>query len=153
LEIRHVDLGGIAILPDRMRTLRQEVVDQLAASMVQMQNGGETSGLLQPIVLRPKEGIGYYLVAGKHRYYAAKKLGWEAIPARIVEGMDADHVLLAEIDENLVRAKLTTAEEAAHHAARKEVYERLYPQTRRAVRRVRAGARRSAHKKPKLGLM
>jgi hypothetical protein len=36
--------------------------------------------------------------------------------------MDADQALLAEIDENLVRADLTPSERAAHHAKRKQLY-------------------------------
>jgi ParB family chromosome partitioning protein len=124
-ETREIGLSDIVVLPDRMRALRQDVVDELAASMKLPQ------GLLQPILLRPREGNGYYLVAGKHRYFAAQQLGWEAIRSTIAQGMDADRALLAEIDENLVRANLTPAEEAAHHAARKEVYERLYPQTKK----------------------
>jgi ParB family chromosome partitioning protein len=120
-----IRLSDIMVLPDRMRALRQDVVDELAASMKLPQ------GLLQPILLRPREGNGHYLVAGKHRYFAAQQLGWKAIRSTIVQGMDADRALLAEIDENLVRANLTPAEEAAHQTARKEVYERLYPQTKK----------------------
>ena len=43
--------------------------------------------------------------------------------------MDADQVLLAEIDENLVRADLTPSERAAHHAKRKQLYLKLHPET------------------------
>jgi len=38
--------------------------------------------------------------------------------------------MLAEIDENLIRAELTPAETAMHIAKRKEVYERLHPETK-----------------------
>jgi ParB-like chromosome segregation protein Spo0J len=107
LTIREIGLAGIAILPDRMRSLRPEVVDSLAESI-------KAVGQLQPIVLRPQEGVGFYLVAGKHRYFAVKKLGWLSIRATIVEGMDADAALLSEIAENLHRADLTALERSEH---------------------------------------
>jgi hypothetical protein len=121
-EIRDVPLADISVPPKRMRALREVVVNNLVQSMKEAQ--------LQPILVRPT-GLGFDLIAGRHRYEAAQKLCWGTITAAIVEGMDADRALLAEIDENLVRANLTPAEEAAHHAARKEVYERLYPQTKK----------------------
>jgi ParB-like chromosome segregation protein Spo0J len=98
----------------------------------------KTQGLLQPIVLRPAS-TGYYLVAGHHRLDAARKLKWEAIPARILEGVDAVEAELCEIDENLIRADLTPAEQAAHHARRKELYEQKYPQSKHGGDRKSAG--------------
>jgi ParB/RepB/Spo0J family partition protein len=120
-----IGLSGIAVLPDRMRSLRQEVVNRLAESM-------KVNGLLQPIVLRPAS-IGYYLVAGHHRLEAARKLRWQGIRAIIFDGMDADRAALAEIDENLVRANLSPAEEAAHHAERKRLYQKLHPSKKRGA--------------------
>jgi hypothetical protein len=51
--------------------------------------------------------------------------------------MDADQALLAEIDENLVRADLTPSERAAHHAKRKQLYLKLHPETQKG----KAGSR------------
>jgi N6-adenosine-specific RNA methylase IME4 len=91
--------------------------------------------LYQPIVLQPKPGTGYWLLAGAHRFEAAKKLKWDSIRATILEGLDADQAALVEIDENLIRADLSPAEIAAHVDARKEIYERLHPQTKRGGNR------------------
>jgi N6-adenosine-specific RNA methylase IME4/ParB-like chromosome segregation protein Spo0J len=111
--------------PERLRALRPETVKQLAESM-------KASGLLQPIVLRPKAGAGngYWLVAGRHRFEAAKKLKWDSIRAAIYDGMDVDQAELAEIDENLVRADLSPAERALHIDARKTLYEKIHPETK-----------------------
>lgn len=126
-ETRDVGLSGIAVLPRRMRGLRPEVIDELAKSMA-------ANGLLQPIVIRPAESIGHYLIAGRHRLEAARKLKWDSIRCSIVNGLEADAALLAEIDENLIRADLTLAERAAHVAARKPLYEKLHPETKRGGR-------------------
>ena len=77
-----IGLHGISIIAPRMKTLRPEVVIDLARSL-------QTQGLLHPIVLRPAP-IGYYLVAGLHRLEAARKLRWAAIRSKIVDiGDDA----------------------------------------------------------------
>ena len=120
----HVRLSDIIVPPKRLRALRCGVVAQLADSM-------KAQRQLQPIVLRPSEASGYYLVAGMHRLAAAKTLQWESIWATVLEGLNADLAALAEIDENLARADLSPAERAAHQHARKELYERLHPQTRK----------------------
>jgi hypothetical protein len=112
------------VLPHRLRGLEPEKLAALAQSM-------KETGLINPVTLRPSDaGIGYYLIAGAHRLAAAQSLGWVTIPARILHGLDADHAELAEIDENLIRVDLTTAQRAIHVAARKKVYERLHPETK-----------------------
>jgi N6-adenosine-specific RNA methylase IME4 len=128
MQVRNVGLSGIAIAPDRrMRALRPDKVDELAASM-------RECGLLQPIVLQPRgngHAIGFGLIAGRHRYEAARKLKWKSISALVLEGLDADQARLAEIDENLIRADLGPAEQAAHLAERKRLYEMLHPEAKR----------------------
>ena len=123
---KDIGLGGISI-KERLRALRPETVKDLAESM-------QANGLLQPIVLQPKPGgLGYWLLAGMHRFEAAKKLKWPAIKATILDGLDADQAELAEIDENLMRANLSPAETAAHIGRRKELYENLYPTTKAGI--------------------
>jgi ParB/RepB/Spo0J family partition protein len=118
MQIRNIGLDGIAILPSRMRSLRPEIVDALAESF-------RVIGQQQPIIVRPREGAGVALIAGRHRVEAARKLGWPAIQAVVVSDLDADKALLAEIDENLVRGELTPAERSAHHTERARLHEKI----------------------------
>jgi len=78
-------------------------------------------GQLHPIIVRPHQDQ-HLLVAGRHRYEAALRLQWDTIKASVVSDMDADKALLAEIDENLIRADLSPAEQAAHLAERERLY-------------------------------
>ena len=90
----------------------------------------QENGLLQPIVLRTGEGNSFWLVAGRHRFEAAKLLKWDSIRATIYEGMDSDRAELAEIDENLIRAELSPIERFMHVARRKVLYLADHPRTK-----------------------
>jgi ParB/RepB/Spo0J family partition protein len=122
---RKIEKIGLAIAEqsERLRAVRPEVVAALAESMARL-------GQLQPIVITPRKSAGYFLIAGKHRVAAAVKLKWDTIEATVLEGLDLDRAQLAEIDENLVRADLSPAERAMHVAKRKEIYERIHPETK-----------------------
>ena len=82
-------------------------------------------GQLQPIIVRPRGDTGFWLVAGRHRLEAAKRLKWPMIRALVLE--NADEAELAEIDENLIRADLSPAERALHVSRRKDLYEKVAP--------------------------
>lgn len=118
-----VKLSRIEIPPVRLRQLRVEKINELAESIDQQ-------GLLQPILVRMKAAGGYELVAGWHRLEAVRKLGHTSIRVGVMKNLDADHVLLAEIDENLIRAELSPAELTLHLSRRKELYEKFHPETK-----------------------
>jgi N6-adenosine-specific RNA methylase IME4 len=117
-----VRVSDIVIAPNRMRALRPEKVAEIAESI-------QTQGLLQPIVVRPRGRGSFWLVAGRHRLEAVRELDLDRISAVVLDGLDADAALLAEIDENLVRADLSPAERALHVGRRKELYEKIHPDT------------------------
>jgi len=71
-------------------------------------------GLLQPIVVRRREGKGahYELIAGERRWRAAQEAGLDRVPA-IVRDTTDDNMLREALLENLHRAQLNPLEEAA----------------------------------------
>ncbi|MCF8565704.1 nucleoid occlusion protein [Alicyclobacillus tolerans] len=69
-----------------------------------------THGIIQPIVVRRKQGR-FELIAGERRWRAARSLGWDTIPAIVREMNDAQTASAALI-ENLQREGLTPIEEA-----------------------------------------
>ena len=73
-------------------------------------------GVLQPILVRPRPGGRYELVAGERRWRAAKLAGLDVVPA-IVERRDDEASLEAAIIENMVREDLNPVEEARAVAA------------------------------------
>ena len=113
----------------RARPLDDDNVRAISASMADV-------GLLCPIVVRAvKRYHGgvlrdcFEIVAGNHRYRSAITLHWPTIRCSVVE-LDDLHAELAEIDENLIRHNLTSAQEAAAVSRRKAIYEELHPETK-----------------------
>ena len=109
---------------ERLRSVNGGTVQHLAESM-------RFSGLQTPIQVRKNETGGYVLVSGAHRLQAARSLAWPHIEAFILDLLDEDTLALLEIDENLMRVELNPLDRGRFIARRKEIYERLYPETRR----------------------
>jgi len=85
-------------------------IEALAASIDQV-------GLLHPIVI----DIFDNLIAGQRRLEACKRLGWEAIPYRIVRDVDEQRLREIELRENLDRKDFTELELSKNMAALVEV--------------------------------
>jgi ParB/RepB/Spo0J family partition protein len=120
--IADIRVADIVVPQDRMRKLRPETVDEIAESIA-------AQGLIEPIILRPRGAANFWLIVGRHRLEAVRKCGHDRIRAVVVDGVDADQAQLIEIDENLIRADLSPAERALHMERRKELYEKLHPET------------------------
>ncbi|MGN6392759.1 MAG: ParB/RepB/Spo0J family partition protein [Gemmatimonadales bacterium] len=103
--LREVPIGSVKPNPYQPRTRIDEgQLDELVASI-------QASGLLQPVVVRPRNG-GYELIAGERRWRAATKLGWSKIPA-VVRDVDDQTLLTLALIENLQRDDLSPIDEAA----------------------------------------
>jgi len=102
---RLVPVDRIEANPDQPRqTWDEAAMDDLAASI-------REHGVLQPVLVRPREGGRYQLVAGERRWRAAKKAGLQAVPA-MIEEIDDDTALEIAIIENLQREDLSPLDEA-----------------------------------------
>lgn len=78
------------------------------ASILELAQSIGAHGLLQPIVVTAS-GDGYELVAGERRWRAARHLGWETIPARVLD-VDESGSLQAALIENVQREDLNAVE-------------------------------------------
>lgn len=93
------------------RQLDEETYSELKASL-------QASGLVYPIIVRPKDSIQSYpingeyeILAGHNRVRAARDLGWETIKASIVRVDDVEAVRIIN-DSNLQRTGVTELEKA-----------------------------------------
>ena len=103
--LRELPIGSVLPNPYQPRTeMNEEALVELTASI-------EASGLLQPVVVRPKNGK-FELIAGERRWRAVQRLGWAKIPA-VVKDVDDQTLLTLALIENLQRNDLTAIDEAA----------------------------------------
>ena len=82
--------------PDDLQSLADSIADQ---------------GILQPVLVRPRPGGRFEIVAGERRWRAAQIAQLDTIPVVIRERSDAQ-TLEAALVENMARADLTPIEEA-----------------------------------------
>ena len=103
--LREVSVGSIEANPYQPRRVfepaaLQELADSIAAS-----------GLLQPLIVRPRPGGRYELIAGERRWRAVQQLHWQKVPV-VVKDVDDQALLTLALIENLQRDDLTPIDEA-----------------------------------------
>jgi ParB family chromosome partitioning protein len=109
-ELRELPIELISPNPKQpRRRFDEESLQALAGSL------GER-GVLQPVLVRPRPGGTYELVAGERRWRAARLAGMERIPAIVREREDAQALEVALI-ENMAREDLNPIDEARACAA------------------------------------
>jgi ParB family chromosome partitioning protein len=103
--LRELPVNNVLPNPYQPRTQVNE------AALLELTSSIEASGLLQPVVVRPRNGK-YELIAGERRLRAVQRLGWTKIPA-VVKDVDDPSLLTLALIENLQRDELTAIDEAA----------------------------------------
>jgi ParB family chromosome partitioning protein len=103
--LRELPIGSVLPNPYQPRThVDENALVELTASI-------EASGLLQPVIVRPRNGK-FELIAGERRWRAIQRLGWAKIPA-VVREVDDKTLLTLALIENLQRDNLTSIDEAS----------------------------------------
>jgi len=109
-ELHQLPVDLIKPNPKQPRTnFDPEALAGLAASI-------ESSGVIQPLLVRPLADGSYELVAGERRWRAARQAGLEKVPAVVRDSAQAERMQVALI-ENMVREDLNPVEEARACAA------------------------------------
>ena len=103
--LRELPMTSVRPNPFQPRTRIDE------AELTDLANSMRASGLLQPVIVRPRDG-GYELIAGERRWRAAERLGWPRISA-VVRDVDDRTLLTLALVENLQRDDLSPIDEAA----------------------------------------
>lgn len=79
--------------------------------MAQLVSSIEMNGVLNPVILRRKEGDRYEIIAGHRRKYACSKLDIRHIPA-IVRELSRDEAVIEMVDSNIHREHILPSEKA-----------------------------------------
>lgn len=103
--LKELPIGNVVPNPYQPRThVDEDALVELTASI-------EASGLLQPVIVRPRNGK-FELIAGERRWRAIQRLGWTKIPA-VVREVDDRTLLTLALIENLQRDDLNAIDIAA----------------------------------------
>ncbi len=130
---------GYAVLPiDHIEPNPQQprvsfdeaTLEELTASIVEV-------GVLQPIVVRSIEENRYELIAGERRWRAARRAGFNEIPA-VVRTTDNQGTLTEALIENVQREDLGPLEEAAAYRQLHEDFELTHEEIGKRVGKSRA---------------
>jgi len=113
-------------IPECFRQHTMESVDALAQDI-------QRNGQLQEIVVTPKDGGRYELVAGKRRTLAMRHLNWEKVRAQVMENLNELQKALIMIAENDEREDVNPFDRALSYqravnagvGTQKEMAERL----------------------------
>ncbi len=124
-ELRRLALSRIR--PNPFQPRREFAEPELAELRASLQ----TSGLLQPVVVRPA-GDSFELISGERRFRAATQLGWKEIPA-LVRPADERTMLTLALIENLQRTDLNAIEEARGYQKLQEEFQLTHQQISDAV--------------------
>ena len=104
-EFQRIPVEKIDIeVQDLARAMDDDHVIELSGSIARV-------GLLEPIVVEPKKGGGYSLIAGFHRLAAVHRLGWKEIPAIIRERKEGESKKGLSLIENIIRKDMSVEEE------------------------------------------
>jgi ParB family chromosome partitioning protein len=128
--LRELPVGSVQPNPFQPRTQMNE------AELVELTASIEASGLLQPVIVRPRNGK-YELIAGERRWRAVQRLGWPKIPA-VVKEVDDPTLLTLALIENLQRDNLSAMDEAAGYQRLSEEFQLPQAEIARMVGRDRS---------------
>lgn len=133
-----VDLAVAAISPNPHQPrvyFDEQSLLELAASIAEM-------GVLQPVLVRPRDDGSFELIAGERRWRAAQRAGLTTIPAVIRATDDISSVEQALV-ENLHRQDLTALEEASAYQQLLEDFELTHEQIATRVGKSRSAVTNS----------
>lgn len=103
--IHEIEISRIAANPFQPRTdFDPQALQELKQSIAE-------NGLVTPVTVRPHQGS-YQLIAGERRFRAVQELGYERIPAYVLEVRDDRQMMEMALIENVQRENLNPIEEA-----------------------------------------
>ena len=86
-------------------------IDRPTPDLVRLMDSIERNGIAEPMIVRPREGDTYEIIAGHRRDYCAKAVGLETRPVIVREYTDEQADILV-VDYNINREDLLPSEKA-----------------------------------------
>jgi ParB family chromosome partitioning protein len=124
-----LSIASIDANPDQPRKEMRRI-EELAESI-------REKGILEPILVRPKDNGRYEIIAGERRFLAARRVGLQNVPCVEVDVDDRGSLEISLI-ENLQRSELTPFEEAEAIARLVDEFDYTHQQISRKLGRARS---------------
>ncbi len=139
---RPFEIQDIYVDDKRLRGANMEKVAEIAKSIseIGLMNAPAVRIVDSMMIDGEEWGAVPVLIYGRHRLLAMQSLGREVIECEVYEVDDLCAELM-EIDENLARAELSPAEEAAHIGRRQEIWKKLQSDGNRSIESKREDGR------------
>lgn len=104
IQLSDIEVSKIHARPDQPRThFNPDALTELVESV-------KAQGVLVPLIVTPRDGGGFTLVAGERRLRAARAAELLRVPCRVIEGLDERAILEISLVENLQREDLNAIE-------------------------------------------
>jgi ParB family chromosome partitioning protein len=122
-----------SLVPNRLQpraTFEEAGLEELASSI-------RAQGVIQPLVVTPRDDGTFTIVAGERRWRAAQRAGLDALPVVVREVEDDRQLLELALVENLQRADLNAMEEAEAYRSLQDRFQLTQDQIAERVGRAR----------------
>ena len=105
------------------RTRSQLSAPRFCATYVLTACAIEESGIIHPILVRPKEEGEYEVISGHRRWEACKELGTKQVPAKVLY-LDDDEATVLMVNSNIQREHVLPSEKAFAYKMRYDALKR-----------------------------
>lgn len=80
---------------------------QADSQMIELQESIKKYGILNPLIVRPRQDGTYEIISGHRRKFAAEKIGYRKVPV-IISVLKDDEAVVSMVDSNLQREMIMT---------------------------------------------
>ena len=91
--------------------------------MFLLQESIEKYGILNPLIVRPRQDGTYEIISGHRRKFAAEKIGYRKVPV-IIRVLKDDEAVVSMVDSNLQREMISPSEKAFAYKMKYEAIKR-----------------------------
>ena len=96
---------------------------QADSQMIELQESIKKYGILNPLIVRPRQDGTYEIISGHRRKFAAEKIGYRKVPV-IIRILKDDEAVVSMVDSNLQREMISPSEKAFAYKMKYEAIKR-----------------------------
>ena len=123
-ELQKQDERVVEIELERLRGfVNHQFKVQADSQMIELQESIKKYGILNPLIVRPRQDGTYEIISGHRRKFAAEKIGYRKVPV-IIRVLKDDEAVVSMVDSNLQREMISPSEKAFAYKMKYEAIKR-----------------------------